>query len=184
VRLGGICGRPNDTEDDMNTTPTRPILVCYDGSDGARRAIETAGSLFGGRKAIVLNVWSPISVMVAAYGGMAALPSYDDDVLQDGATKVATAGSALASDAGLKAQPEIAEVTYQGTWHTILDVANQYDADLIVMGARGLGAFKSALLGSVSHSVTQHAHLPVLIVPPVAQSETAPEPAEHAAATA
>src|SRR5664279_2249209 len=113
VRLGGICGRPNDTEDDMNTTPTRPILVCYDGSDGARRAIETAGSLFGGRKAIVLNVWSPISVMVAAYGGMAALPSYDDDVLQDGATKVATAGSALASDAGLKAQPEIAEVTYQ-----------------------------------------------------------------------
>ena len=155
----------------MNTTQTRPILVCYDGSDGARRAIETAGSLFGGRKAIVLNVWSPISVMVAAYGGMAALPSYDDDVLQDGATKVATAGSALASD-------------YEGTWHTILDVANQYDADLIVMGARGLGAFKSALLGSVSHSVTQHAHLPVLIVPPVAQSETAPEPAEHAAATA
>ena len=168
----------------MNTTQSRPILICYDGSEGARRAIETAAGLFAGHKTIVLNVWSPISVMVAAYGGMAALPSYDDDVLQEGATKVAAAGSALASEAGLKAQPEIAEVTYEGTWHTILDVANQYDAELIVMGARGLGTFKSALLGSVSHSVAQHAHLPVLIVPPAVRGETPPAAAEHASATA
>jgi nucleotide-binding universal stress UspA family protein len=168
----------------MSNADSKPILICYDGSDGARRAIETAAGLFGGHKTIVLNVWSPISLMVAAYGGMAALPSYDDDVLQQGASKVAAAGSALATEAGLKAQPETAEVTFEGTWHTILDVANQYDAELIVLGARGLSAFKSALLGSVSHAVTQHAHVPVLIVPPAVGTETVSRPAEQAAATA
>ena len=168
----------------MTNDHAKPILICYDGSDGAKRAIEAAGGLFAGRKTIVLNVWSPISLMVAAYGGMAALPSYDDDVLQQGASKVSEAGSAIATEAGLKAQPEIAEVTYQGTWHTILDVADQYDAEVIVLGARGLSAFKSALLGSVSHSVTQHAHLPVLIVPPVTQREKVAAPVERAASTA
>ena len=168
----------------MNTTQSRPILICYDGSEGARRAIATAAGLFAGHKTIVLNVWSPISVMVAAYGGMAALPSYDDDVLQEGATKVAAAGSALASEAGLKAQPEIAEVTYEGTWHTILDIAREYDAELIVIGARGLSTFKSVMLGSVSHSVLQHAHVPVLVVPPAAQDGSSPQAAAHATATA
>ena len=86
--------------------------------------------------------------------------------------------------AGLKAQPEIAEVSYQGTSHTILDVADEYDAELIVLGARGLSTFKSIVLGSVSHSVSQHAHLPVLVVPPAVREATVSEPAEHAAATA
>ncbi len=37
---------------------------------------------------------------------------------------------------------------------------------MIVIGARGLSTFKSFVLGSVSHGVAQHAHVPVLIVPP------------------
>jgi nucleotide-binding universal stress UspA family protein len=171
-------------EDHMSNSESKPILICYDGSDGAQRAVAVAAGLFAGQKTIVLNVWSPISLMVAAYGGMAALPAYDDDVLQEGATKVAAAGSALAAEAGLKAQPETAEVTFEGTARTILDVAKQYDAALIVLGARGLSAFKSALLGSVSHAVTQHAHVPVLIVPPPVESETVSRSAEHAATTA
>jgi nucleotide-binding universal stress UspA family protein len=151
---------------------------------GARHAIETAAELFPGHGTIVLHAWSPISVIVAGYGGMVALPTCDDDALQVEASKVAAEGCKLASDAGLEAQPEIAEVTYQGTWHTILDIADQYDAELIVLGARGLSAFKSVVLGSVSHSVSQHAHLPVLVVPPAVREERVSAPAEHAAATA
>ena len=54
---------------------------------------------------------------------------------------------------------------------------------IIVLGARGLSTFKSLVLGSVSHGVVQHAHRPVLIVPPPTRSETTAEPAERSRAT-
>ncbi|MDP9254937.1 MAG: universal stress protein [Actinomycetota bacterium] len=169
----------------MNATTTKPIMICYDGSEGASRAIEKAGELFPAHSAIVLHAWSPVAIICAAYGGAVALPSYDDETLEQEATKIAEAGCRLARDGGLNARPEIAEVTYQGTWHTILDIADEYDAELIVLGARGLSAFKFIMLGSVSHSVTKHAHLPVLIVPPAVREQTAvSEPAGHAAAPA
>jgi nucleotide-binding universal stress UspA family protein len=167
----------------LNTPATAPILLCYDGSAGSRRAIKTAGAFFPGREAFVLHVWSPIAVLASAYaGGAVSLPSYDDKELQRAALKLAEDGTRAALDAGLAAKPEIAEVTYEGTWHAILAAANQYDAGLIVLGARGLSTFKSILLGSVSHGVAQHAHRPVLIVPPAMRVETAAAPAEHATA--
>ncbi len=46
----------------------------------------------------------------------------------------------------------------------ILDCASGEDADLIVLGSRGLGDVKSLILGSVSHKVAQEAKVPCLIV--------------------
>jgi nucleotide-binding universal stress UspA family protein len=166
------------------TTPdTAPILLCYDGSAGSQRAIETAAALFPGRKAIVLHVWSPIAVLAAAYGGgIVSLPAYSDSELEEMASKVAAVGARAAAAAGLDARAEIAEVTFDGTARVILDTADRDEACLVILGARGLSAFKSMLLGSVSHGVAQHAHRPVLIVPPAAQDATAAGHAEHATA--
>ena len=38
-----------------------PLLLCFDGSEDARRAIERAGALFAGRRALVVTVWQPIA---------------------------------------------------------------------------------------------------------------------------
>ena len=149
----------------MNTLD-RPILICYDRSAGAHHAIEKVADLFPGRMAIVLHVWSPAALMFSTYGGTVAVPAYDDKKLQQAAATVAEEGSRVAAAAGLHASPETAELTLEGTWHTILEAADEHDASLIVLGARGLSTFKSIMLGSVSHSVAQHAHRPVLIVPP------------------
>lgn len=46
----------------------------------------------------------------------------------------------------------------------IMKAASQQRADLIVMGAKGLGAIDRFLLGSVSTRVVQHAHCAVLVV--------------------
>jgi nucleotide-binding universal stress UspA family protein len=153
---------------------TTPILLCYDGSEDSRRAIDTAASLFPGHAAIVLNVWSPMAVIAAMYGGAVSIPAYDDRALREAAVSKAQEGADRASAAGLSATAQTADVTYDGTWHAILAVADECDATLIVLGARGLSAFKSLVLGSVSHGVAQHARRAVLVVPPPgsAASET------------
>lgn len=167
----------------MTTAANGPILICYDRSDGSRRAIETAGELFPGRKAIVLHVWSPVALIASTYGGMVSLPSYDDTELQQAALTLAEEGARLAGEAGLDASPESVECTYEGTWHAIINAADEHDAAIIVLGARGLSTFKSFVLGSVSHGVAQHSHHPVLVVPPAVRADRAAAQAQHATAS-
>ena len=168
----------------MNSLETRPLLLCYDASPGARHAIEQTGDLFPGHEAVVLHVWSPIALLLSKYGGvMAAPPVFDDQEIREAATQVAEQGAAAARAAGLVATSDITETSYEGIAHEILAVADRHDASLIVLGARGLSAFKSMLLGSVSHSVAQHAHRPVLIVPPAAHAAADVDSAARATAS-
>jgi nucleotide-binding universal stress UspA family protein len=46
----------------------------------------------------------------------------------------------------------------------IIEMAEELGAGLIVMGSRGLGGVRRALLGSISDSVVRHAHCPVMVV--------------------
>jgi nucleotide-binding universal stress UspA family protein len=141
----------------MPDAETKPILLCYDGSDDAFRAIEFAGSLFPGRSAVVLSVWE-------RYGVLSGIPRVDDDLMQEATEQMAADGAERAQAAGLRATAVAAEAEH-GVATAIIDAADEHDAALVVMGTRGNTGIRSLLLGSVSHSVAHHAHRPLLIVP-------------------
>ncbi|MEA2368380.1 MAG: hypothetical protein QOH38_1098, partial [Thermoleophilaceae bacterium] len=82
----------------------------------------------------------------------------------------ATEGAERATAAGLVAEPRTA-LREDGIASAILAVADELDADAIVLGTRGLTGLRSMLLGSVSHAVLQHADRSVIVVPSPAVAE-------------
>ncbi len=145
-----------------------PILICYDGSADSDRAIETAATLFGGRRAVVAD----IGPLLTASESVAALESVIpgtafEDLNTDSALEIARAGAERARRAGFDAEAR-AELS-SATWEGIVDVAEEIDAAVIVLGSRGLSGIRERLNGSVSHEVAEHSRRPVLIVPPTTE---------------
>lgn len=146
------------------------ILLCYDGSEDARAAIEQAGKLLAGQAATVLTVWEPfIEVLTrTSFGFGMAAEAVDieaiDTATRDAAQSRAEAGAQLARELGLDAHPRTRarESTFADA---ILETARELDATAIVLGSRGLTGVKSLLLGSVSHGLIQHADRTVMVVP-------------------
>ena len=142
-----------------------PILICYDGSADSDRAIAAVAALIGPRRAVVVNIGPTLT----AAEGVAAISSVVpgnafEDLNTDSALEKARAGADRAREAGFTAEPraELEEPFWQG----IVDVADQIDAAVIVIGSRGLTGIREQFEGSVSHQVAEHAGRPVLIVPP------------------
>ncbi len=144
------------------------ILIAYDGSDDAKAAIAFAGTLFQGQSAVVLTVWERLALTTAraSAGLIMALDNSaaEDEAVGKAMTELAQAGADLAAQAGLDATPRC-EPDSVAVWATIVDVADELDATLIVTGSRGMGGIKSLLLGSTSDRVLHHARRPVLVVP-------------------
>jgi nucleotide-binding universal stress UspA family protein len=142
-----------------------PILICYDGSAGAERAIGAAAGLFGRRRAVVLDVGPLVTPeeSLAVMGPVTPAAAFEG-LNEDDAKQRAEAGAEKARRAGFDAEMR-AEVAAP-TWEAIVDVADEIDAAVIVLGSRGLHGAREAFEGSVSHDVAAHAGRPVLIVPP------------------
>jgi nucleotide-binding universal stress UspA family protein len=154
----------------------RPVLIAYDGSDFAKTAIDdAAGQLGPGRKAIVLTVWEPLEEMpFLGVRGVAADAEAVKAVIAEteaGAEHVAGEGAGLASAAGFDARPVIA--SGDPVWRRIVEVADEQDASLIVLGSRGRSGLSYVLLGSVAAAVAQHSKRSVLIVHSRAERSTA-----------
>jgi len=69
------------------------------------------------------------------------------------------------------------EVAMGDPAHTLIDILENFQCDMVVMGASGTSTLRSALLGSVSNEVLHAAGVPVMIVKAVEPSEPA-EPDE------
>lgn len=150
-------------------TPAGPVLFCFDGSDGSRSALRAAGELIGKpADAVVLTVWETIETQLTMAGGFAASFPFDGTDLdaqeEASARSVAEEGARRANEHGYTAVPMVRQA-FEGIARTILDTADELSARMIVCGQRGRGTLRTALLGSVSHTLASHTRRPVLIAP-------------------
>lgn len=133
------------------------ILVPIDSSKIAERAIQEAIKVnrFGEAEVHVLYVADINKLAINAY--------LSGNVLLE----IGKAGERILNTA-LEVFPEsmkVVKVYRTGDpADTITEYAKEIDADLIIMGSRGLGLVRGVLLGSVSKYVLEHTKCPVLIV--------------------
>lgn len=138
------------------------VLIGVDGSSGGFAAVRQVGQLLSAERDQVGFYYSPPEVRVALPGDSGP------EILQ-------RARQALADAVFAEARQQLPEPLAAGAELLIgskppkqglLLEAEQWKADLVVTGARGLGSLAQLLLGSVSRSVVHHAHVPVLVVRP------------------
>jgi nucleotide-binding universal stress UspA family protein len=138
------------------------IVVGVDGSESAQAALRFAldEARLRGDGVRAVAAWH---VPTTTYGG-AFVPPADGllDELEAGSRRTLERALADAGDqaAGLEVEPVVRE---GAPARVLLEAAS--DADLLVVGSRGLGGFRGLLLGSVGQQCTHHAPCPVVIVP-------------------
>jgi nucleotide-binding universal stress UspA family protein len=146
---------------------TKPVLFCYDGSDGSKTALAAAAELVKPADAVVLVVWMPAVLQLARSGSfLVAVPNEGEMDDEEAATarRIAEEGAARGRARGYNASAHIAQAN-ESVARTIDEIAQEIDAGLVVCGQRGRGAIGSALLGSVSHALAAHTKRPLLIAP-------------------
>jgi nucleotide-binding universal stress UspA family protein len=145
-----------------------PLLICYDGSEGARAAVETAGGLFGVRRAVVACFWQPFAARNRRFAvdilelvqNAAAINEREEQLCHE----IAEEGSAMARESGLLAEP--CAIRIDGPIdEAIVAHADEIDAAAIVLGAGGRSTLRSLLIGAVANGIVQQATRPVLLVP-------------------
>jgi nucleotide-binding universal stress UspA family protein len=154
------------------------IIVCYDGSEDAQAATDKVIRLFPERPATVLTVTEPYAEALMSSGlglgsGFGLGYERGDEVAERDAQRLERAkhtaeeGARRLRAAGMSAD-SLVEQPNGSVAETVLAVAERAHAEAVVAGTRGRGKAKSALLGSVSHDLLQHADRAVVIVPSAA----------------
>ena len=154
------------------------IIVCYDGSEDAQAAADQVIRLFHQKPATVLTVPEPYAETLMNSGlglgsgfGLGYERSEDTADLEaqrlERAKRTAEEGALRLRAAGMGAD-SLVEERDGSIARTVLAVAERVNAEAVVAGTRGRRGAKSALLGSVSHDLVQHADRAVLIVPSAA----------------
>ena len=165
---------PLDLEDNP-TDDRRLIVVGFDGSEAAARAIAVATTLMAGAEVLVVCVYRPL---LGAAG--AALLGASEELVRGGARaleaqrrhealQTAERGAALAA-AGGSASEALALAAPGAVWAAIEHLAEQRRAAAVVVGERRLSGLGRIVLGSVSSGLVHHATLPVFVVPDTSEA--------------
>lgn len=136
------------------------ILVAVDGSELALDAVRHALMLIGeGLKAVIVlgHVQEEASFLELATQGADAIA----EAAVEAGKHLTRPAEKLVKAANVQFETEI---VLGSPAAALCDLAEAQGCDFIVMGARGLGVMRAAVIGSVSQSVVHQSNLPVLVV--------------------
>jgi nucleotide-binding universal stress UspA family protein len=168
ILVGGPTDGPAESEaDPVNSSEVEDdasldgaVLLCWDGSDGARDAIRDARAIHGAKSAIVLFAHVPTEM---ARGVLAGTSGPDAPIMgEPDAKAIVVAGLKAAREAGYDAIP-YRVVADRKTGDIIAAVAERHSVPLIAMGQRKRSALGTLVLGSVARDVLARQHRPVLL---------------------
>jgi nucleotide-binding universal stress UspA family protein len=139
----------------MNSFPNK-ILLATDGSEdadlAARAAVELSNSTAS--ELHVVHVWHDVPTAHFHSFVRAQLEQEAEEVLQKQLERIEQSGGTVAQ----------AHLREGRTVDEILDLSEELEVGLLIVGSRGLGGVRRMLLGSVSEGIIHHSRRPVLVV--------------------
>lgn len=137
----------------------KTIVVGLDGSENSKRAIPAAVELARQNEGRI--VLAHVDERVAGKGGPTSIRADEPDLREE-----IQAEAERISGEGVETSFEVTAVVVGGPAHAIAEIADEADADLIVVGTRGHSTVSGLLLGSVTNRLLHISKRPVLGIPP------------------
>lgn len=133
------------------------IVLGYDESPGSGRALDIAIEL-------ALRFAEPLVIVygVAPPGGRGEEFGEHQRALAEIGREVVTKAAAKAAEAGVAASGEL---VHDRPARAVMEVADQHDARMIIVGSYGEGPVRGAILGSTPYRLLGLSDRPVLVVP-------------------
>jgi nucleotide-binding universal stress UspA family protein len=147
----------------MSIFPTK-ILLATDGSEEARQAVQAAAELSkdtGSEVHVTYVLPSPSQLRGHHLYSAEVMRSVTEQAEEEGRSFLEDQAEQLRSSGGKVAETHLKAGEPD---KEIVKLSEELGAGAIVIGSRGLGAMKRALMGGVSESVVRHAHCPVFVV--------------------
>ena len=134
------------------------FVVAYDGSPGSKKALSLAANLAKGLSArlVLVRVLDPARLIDSEINDVVKARAHYERRYSE---SLATAKEQLAELGDVVSM----EVLEGNPAETIIDFAHREQAQLIIVGTRGLGGFKRLMLGSMAQALVTYSDIPVLV---------------------
>jgi nucleotide-binding universal stress UspA family protein len=154
-------------------THSGPVIVGFDGTPAAERALREAADLLAPRPALVVVVWEagrafevatlPVKALEMPPAALDVRTAFEaETAAYQAAQRLAEHGAALATQAGWEADA-LAVADDVPVAETLVRLARELDGQAVVIGAHGHHELRKLVLGSTLSGVLRRAPCPVLV---------------------